>query len=58
MNETIASFMAANGSHFAAAIAEAWVLADPANRERLEAAFSDLFRRYAEGCAQMQKVAA
>ena len=47
MNETTARFMVAHGGSFAAAIAEAWMLADPANRARLEEAFPDLFNRYA-----------
>jgi hypothetical protein len=34
------------GGSFARAIADAWVCADPANRARLEAAFSDLFQSY------------
>lgn len=40
--------MQAMGGGFASAIAAAWFLADSGNRARLEAAFSDLFDRYAK----------
>jgi len=35
-----------HGGSFARAIAQAWLVADPDNRARLEAAFPDLFARY------------
>jgi hypothetical protein len=38
--------MQAYGGSFAAAIAEAWFLADSHNRKSLEAAFAPLFARY------------
>jgi len=46
MNLHIAARMQMYGGSFAQAIADAWVVADPQNRARLEAAFADLFARY------------
>jgi len=46
MSLHIAARMQMYGGSFARAIADAWVCADPANRARLEAAFSDLFQSY------------
>jgi hypothetical protein len=43
--DTIARMRAYGGS-FARAIAEAYLVADPGNRARLEQAFADLFARY------------
>jgi hypothetical protein len=47
MNPDTLTRMINYGGHFARAIAQAWLVADPDNRERLEAAFPDLFARYA-----------
>ena len=35
-----------NGGHFAAAISEAYFRADSKNKDRLTAAFADLFKRF------------
>jgi len=39
------------GGSFAAALAEAWLLADDDNRAKLEYAFSELFAKYANSFA-------
>ena len=49
MNPDTIERMRAYGGSFARAIAEAYIVADPANRARLEAAFGDLFARYEVG---------
>jgi hypothetical protein len=46
MNIHIASRMLQYGGSFAQAIADAWVVADPANRAKLEDTFSELFNKY------------
>ena len=58
MNETIARFMAAHGSKFAGAIAEAWMLASENDRARLEIAFPELVDLYADSFALTQREAA
>lgn len=42
------TLMVEQGGSFIKKLAEAWMAADPANRERLEAAFAPEFSRYAE----------
>jgi hypothetical protein len=47
MNPDTLTRMINYGGSFARAIAQAWLVADPSNRARLEEAFPDLFNRYA-----------
>jgi hypothetical protein len=46
MNPDIIERMRAYGGSFARALAEAYLVADPGNRAKLEQAFADLFARY------------
>jgi hypothetical protein len=46
MNETIITRMQQYGGSFAKALAHAWTVASPANREVLELAFAGLFATY------------
>jgi hypothetical protein len=46
MNPDTLTRMINFGGHFAQLLAQAWLVADPDNRARLEGAFPDLFARY------------
>jgi hypothetical protein len=48
MNTDTLARMQTYGGSFARAIAQAYVVADPENRAKLEQAFADLFARYAQ----------
>jgi hypothetical protein len=48
MNDTIITRMQQHGGSFAKALAHAWTVASPANREVLELAFAGLFATYKE----------
>jgi hypothetical protein len=49
MNDTIIARMQQYGGSFAKALAHAWTVASPANREVLELAFAGLFATYKDG---------
>jgi hypothetical protein len=56
MNIHIASRMLQYGGSFARAIADAWMCADPANRDRLETAFQSLFQSYMDAETIIEKL--
>lgn len=49
-----ATAMREHGGGFASHLAEAWFFADPDNRARIEAAFPELFEKYAKVAEKLE----
>ena len=50
MSIDVVDFIRMNGGSFAIALANAWLVADQSNREKIESCFADMLRPYVQAC--------